>query len=69
MSKKTMKIVVTIRLKFLIAESRILVGAIIYMGLTKKSFPKKQVFLDYLKSNGFVIQKRPVKITPEGKKK
>lgn len=45
-----------------------LVGAFMYMGIPETVYPKKRRFLDYLVSQGYVIQSRPVKTTPSGKK-
>lgn len=56
------------KFKQILARETHLVGAFIYMGIPDQVFPKKRRFLDYLNAQGYVIQSRPVKITPEGKK-
>lgn len=40
-----------------------------YMGIPEKILPKKNNFLRYLKAQGFVIQPKPVIISPTGKKR
>ena len=45
-----------------------LVGAFMYMGIPEQIFPKKQRFLKYLSSQGYIIQARPIKVIAEGKK-
>lgn len=40
-----------------------------YMGIPEKILPKKLNFLNYLNSQGFVIQPKPIKISPNGKKR
>ncbi|MCJ7650968.1 MAG: NYN domain-containing protein, partial [Candidatus Lokiarchaeota archaeon] len=45
-----------------------LVGAFMYMGIPEHIFPKKQRFLKYLSSQGYIIQARPIKVIAEGKK-
>ena len=45
-----------------------LVGAFMYMGIPEQIYPKKQRFLKYLSSQGYVIQTRPIKVIAEGKK-
>jgi len=45
-----------------------LVGAFMYMGIPDQVYPKKQRFLKYLTSQGYVIQARPIKEIAEGKK-
>jgi uncharacterized LabA/DUF88 family protein len=39
------------------------------MGIPDKILPKKLGFLKYLRSQGFVIQPKPIRISPSGKKK
>jgi len=39
-----------------------------YMGIPEQIFPKKQRFLKYLSSQGYIIQARPIKVIAEGKK-
>jgi uncharacterized LabA/DUF88 family protein len=56
------------KLKQFLAKDDYLVGAFLYMGLPETVYPKKRRFLDYLSSQGYVIQTRPVKTTPSGKK-
>ena len=45
-----------------------LVGAFMYMGIPEQVYPKKQRFLKYLISEGYVIQARAIKVIAEGKK-
>lgn len=56
------------KFKQILAKDDHLVGAFIYMGIPDQIYPKKRRFLDYLVAQGYVIQSRPVKTTPEGKK-
>ena len=56
------------KLKQILAKNDHLVGAFMYMGIPDIIYPKKRRFLDYLTAQGYVIQSRPVKTTPEGKK-
>lgn len=39
-----------------------------YMGIPEQVYPKKQRFLKYLISEGYVIQARAIKVIAEGKK-
>lgn len=45
-----------------------LVGAFMYMGIPEQVYPKKQRFLKYLISEGYIIQARAIKVIAEGKK-
>ncbi len=45
-----------------------LVGAFIYMGFPPELYPKKRGFIKYLDAQGFVIQSKEIKISPNGKK-
>jgi len=56
------------KFKQILARNDHLVGAFMYMGIPDQIYPKKRRFLDYLISQGYVIQSRPVKTTPDGKK-
>ena len=56
------------KFKQILAGQDYLVGAFIYLGIPDNLYPKKRRFIDYLVSQGYVIQSRPVKSTPEGKK-
>ena len=56
------------KFKQILAKDDYLVGAFMYMGIPETVYPKKRRFLDYLTSQGYVIQSRPVKTTPSGKK-
>lgn len=56
------------KFKQILAKDDHLVGAFMYMGIPDQIYPKKRRFLDYLMAQGYVIQSRPVKTTPEGKK-
>lgn len=56
------------KFKDILANGEHLVGAFIYMGIPDNIYPKKRRFLDYLSSQGYIIQSRPVNVTPEGKK-
>jgi len=47
----------------------ILIAKIIYMGVYKQILSKKQGFIDYLQSEGWIVVTLPVKTTPKGKKK
>ena len=56
------------KFKHILTGNDYLVGAFIYLGILENLYPKKRRFIDYLVSKGYVIQSRPVKNTPEGKK-
>jgi uncharacterized LabA/DUF88 family protein len=56
------------KFKEILAKDAHLVGAFMYMGIPEHVFPKKRRFLNYLTSQGYVIQARPIKMLPEGKK-
>jgi len=56
------------KFKEILTRSDHLVGAFMYMGIPEQVFPKKQRFLKYLSSQGYVIQARPIKVIAEGKK-
>jgi uncharacterized LabA/DUF88 family protein len=56
------------KFKKILAREDYLVGAFIYMGIPETVYPKKRRFLNYLTSQGYVIQSRPVKTTASGKK-
>ncbi|NHJ24628.1 MAG: NYN domain-containing protein [Candidatus Lokiarchaeota archaeon] len=45
-----------------------LVGAFIYMGFPPELYPKKRRFIKYLDAQGFVIQSKEIKVSPNGKK-
>ena len=57
------------KLKEILTKNNHLVGVFTYMGIPDKVFPKKRNFLNYLNSQGFIIQPKPIKISPDGKKK
>jgi len=58
-----------LKLKEIFTKNYHLVGIFMYMGILDKVLPKKLNFLNYLKAQGFVIQQRPVTISPNGIKK
>ncbi|MFX1452329.1 MAG: NYN domain-containing protein [Promethearchaeota archaeon] len=58
-----------IKLKEIFIQNHHLVGLFMYMGIPDKLLPKKLNFLNYLKAQGFVIQPKPILISPTGKKK
>ncbi|MFX1593682.1 MAG: NYN domain-containing protein [Promethearchaeota archaeon] len=58
-----------IKLKEIFIQSHYLVGIFMYMGIPDKILPKKLNFLKYLKAQGFVVQPKPVIISPNGIKK
>lgn len=45
-----------------------LVGAFVYMGIPQQLYPKKQAFIKYLESQGFVIQSKNIRESPNGRK-
>jgi len=56
------------KFKAVLAKTDHLVGAFMYMGIPEEVYPKKQRFIDYLTSHGYVIQARRIKEIAEGKK-
>jgi len=56
------------KLKEILTKGDHLVGAFMYMGIPEQIYPKKQRFLKYISSQGYVIQARPIKVIAEGKK-
>ncbi|MFX1329776.1 MAG: NYN domain-containing protein [Promethearchaeota archaeon] len=58
-----------IKLKEILTQNHHLIGIFMYMGIPDKILPKKLNFLKYLKAQGFIIQPKPVIISPTGKKK
>ena len=58
-----------VKLKEIFTKNYHLVGIFMYMGILDKVLPKKLNFLNYLKAQGFVIQPKPVIISPNGIKK
>ncbi|MHA1669823.1 MAG: LabA-like NYN domain-containing protein [Promethearchaeota archaeon] len=56
------------KFKEILTKNDHLVGAFMYMGIPEQVYPKKQRFLKYLTSQGYVIQTRPIKVIAEGKK-
>ncbi len=58
-----------LKLKDIFAKDHHLVGLFMYMGIPEKILPKKLNFLKYLKAQGFIIQPKPVIISPTGVKK
>jgi len=58
-----------LKLKEKFTQNHHLVGIFMYMGIPDKILPKKLNFLKYLKAQGFIIQQKPVIISPTGKKK
>jgi uncharacterized LabA/DUF88 family protein len=44
------------------------IGSIVYMGIPKQLLPKKQAFIKYLESQGFVIHTKAIREAPNGKK-
>jgi len=57
------------KLKEVFTQNHHLVGIFMYMGIPNKILPKKLNFLKYLKAQGFVIQPKPVIVSPTGIKK
>ncbi|MFX0105002.1 MAG: NYN domain-containing protein [Candidatus Hodarchaeota archaeon] len=58
-----------LKLKEIFTRNHHLVGIFMYMGIPDKILPKKLNFLRYLNAQGFIIQPKPVIISPTGKKK
>ncbi len=58
-----------IKLKDIFIQKHHLVGIFMYMGIPDKILPKKLNFLKYLKAQGFVIQPKPITVSPTGIKK
>ncbi|MFX1379193.1 MAG: NYN domain-containing protein [Promethearchaeota archaeon] len=58
-----------LKLKDVFIDKHHLVGLFMYMGIPDKLLPKKLNFLKYLKAQGFIIQPKPVIISPNGVKK
>ena len=57
------------KFKEILAGNKYLLGIFMYMGIPEKLLPKKLNFLKYLNSQGFIIQPKPVSISPTGIKK
>jgi uncharacterized LabA/DUF88 family protein len=57
-----------VRFREVLSKNYYLVGSILYMGLPKHVLPKKQAFIKYLESQGFVIQTKAIRESPNGKK-
>ncbi|MFX0023004.1 MAG: NYN domain-containing protein [Candidatus Hermodarchaeota archaeon] len=57
------------KLKDIFKGDHHLVGLFMYMGIPDKILPKKLNFLKYLQAQGFVIQPKPIIISPNGVKK
>ena len=57
------------KLKEIFSENHDLIGFFIYMGIPDKILPKKRNFLNYLRAQGFIIQAKPIMISPTGIKK
>ncbi|TKJ16764.1 MAG: hypothetical protein CEE43_19335 [Promethearchaeota archaeon Loki_b32] len=57
------------KLKEIFSENHHLIGFFIYMGIPDKILPKKRNFLNYLRAQGFIIQPKPIIISPTGIKK
>ena len=58
-----------LKLKEKFTQNHHLVGIFMYMAIFDKILPKKLNFLKYLSAQGFVIQPKPVIVSPTGKKK
>ena len=58
-----------LKLKDVFIDKHHLVGLFMYMGIPDKLLPKKLNFLKYLKAQGFIIQPKPVIVSPNGVKK
>ena len=57
-----------VRFREILRKDNYLVGAFVYMGIPQQLLPKKQAFIKYLESHGFVIQARTIRESPNGKK-
>lgn len=58
-----------LKLKEIFTQNHHLVGCFMYMSIFDKILPKKLKFLNYIRAQGFIIQPKPVIISPNGKKK
>ena len=56
-----------IKFKEILAQDSHLVGSFIYLGIPKKLSKEKRRFLSYLKKAKYVIQPKPVQVSPNGK--
>ena len=57
-----------VRFREILRKDNFLVGAFVYMGIPQQLLPKKYGFIKYLESQGFVIQARSIRESPNGKK-
>ena len=58
-----------VKFKDVLTQYSHLAGAFIFMGLPEKIPKDLQKFITYIEKAGFVIQPKPILITPNGKKK
>ena len=57
-----------VKFREVLSKNYHLVGSIVYMGIPLQVYPKKHAFIKYLESQGFVIQAKTIKESPNGKK-
>ncbi|UCD02352.1 MAG: NYN domain-containing protein [Promethearchaeota archaeon] len=58
-----------LKLKEILIRNHHLVGCFMYMSIFDNILPKKLKFLNYLRAQGFIVQQKPLIISPTGKKK
>lgn len=58
-----------IKFKEIVSKGFHLVGAFIYLGISKRILIEKQKFFRFLKKAKFVIQSKPLQESPDGRKK
>ena len=57
-----------VRFREVLSRDYYLVGSFLYMGIPQQLLPKKLAFIKYLESQGFVIQTKVIRESPNGKK-
>jgi uncharacterized LabA/DUF88 family protein len=57
-----------VRFREVLSKNYYLVGSIVYIGIPQQLLPKKFAFIKYLEAQGFVIQAKAIRESPNGKK-
>ena len=57
-----------VRFREILRKEDYLIGTFVYMGIPQQLLPKKHTFMKYLESQGFVIQTKNIRESPNGKK-
>ena len=57
-----------VKFREVLRQNHYLLGTFMYMGIPQQLYPKKQAFIKYLEAQGFIIQTKSIRESPNGKK-